>query len=208
MTRSASLGDSRQFPRHTGSMAGLCPTTWSGLPPRPSLLWVNAPSLRAIAPPPRGGTGIPQLSPRSQRLSTTQQCVSSSIPPDPSFRRDLLTTLQRSLDVTARKVVGPPGPVRPGVSSGRRGRLHPSLPEAGHPNPESGMITPPFWGRTMTGLAPAGALPIQAARFVANFHLIRLLTAFDKWTCDLSRTRAASRRHVFETNVNRFALLL
>jgi hypothetical protein len=31
------------------------------------------------------------------------------------------------------------------------------------------MTTPPFWGRTMTGLAPAGALPLQAARFVANF---------------------------------------
>ena len=93
-------------------------------------------------------------------------------------------------------------------SSGRRGRIHPSLPEVGHPHLESGMTTPPFWGRTMTGLAPAGALPLQAARFVANFHLSRLLTAFEKWTCDLSRTRAASRRHVFETNVNRLALLL
>ena len=54
------------------------------------------------------------------------------------------------------------------IISGRRGRIHPSLPEAGHPNPESGMTTPPFWGRTMTGLAPAGALPLQAARKVAN----------------------------------------
>jgi hypothetical protein len=59
-------------------------------------------------------------------------------------------------------------------SSGRRGRIHPSLPEIGHPHPESGMTTPPFWGRTMTGLAPAGALPLQAARFVANFGLDRL----------------------------------
>ena len=55
------------------------------------------------------------------------------------------------------------------IISGRRGRLHPSLPEAGHPHPESGMTTPPFWGRTMTRLAPAGALPLQAARSVANF---------------------------------------
>jgi len=54
-------------------------------------------------------------------------------------------------------------------SSSRRGRIHPSLPEGGHPHPESGMTTPSFWGRTMTGLAPAGALPLQAARFVANF---------------------------------------
>src|SRR5262244_1743399 len=30
------------------------------------------------------------------------------------------------------------------------------------------MTTPSFWGRTMTGLAPAGALPLQAARSVAN----------------------------------------
>ncbi len=52
--------------------------------------------------------------------------------------------------------------------SGRRGRVHPSLLKAGHPDPESGMTTPPFWGRTMTGLAPAGALPLQAARCVAN----------------------------------------
>ena len=32
------------------------------------------------------------------------------------------------------------------------------------------MTTPPFWGRTMTGLAPAGALPLQAARSVANYR--------------------------------------
>ena len=29
-------------------------------------------------------------------------------------------------------------------SSGRRGRVHPSVPEVGHPHPESGMTTPPF----------------------------------------------------------------
>src|SRR5262249_9679328 len=51
-------------------------------------------------------------------------------------------------------------------SSSRRGRIHPSLPEGGHPNPESGMTTPSFWGRMITGLAPAGALPLQAARIV------------------------------------------
>ena len=33
------------------------------------------------------------------------------------------------------------------------------------------MTTPPFWGRTMTGLPPpAGALPLQAARSVANYR--------------------------------------
>jgi len=54
-------------------------------------------------------------------------------------------------------------------SSGRRGRVHRSLPEVSHPHSESGMTTPPFSGRTMTGLTPAGALPLQAARCVAIF---------------------------------------
>ena len=56
-------------------------------------------------------------------------------------------------------------------NSGRRGRVHPSLPEAGHPDPESGMTTQPSWGRTVTGLAPAGVLPLQAARSVAKLML-------------------------------------
>jgi len=55
------------------------------------------------------------------------------------------------------------------TSSGRRGLVHPSLPEAGHPHPESGITTQPSWGRTVTGLSPAGVLPLQAARSVANF---------------------------------------
>jgi hypothetical protein len=37
-TRSASLDDSRRLPRLPGYTTGLCPTTWSGLSPRPSLL--------------------------------------------------------------------------------------------------------------------------------------------------------------------------
>ena len=53
-------------------------------------------------------------------------------------------------------------------SSGRRGLLRPSLPEAGHPDPESGITTQPSWGRTVAGLPPAGALPLQAARSVAK----------------------------------------
>jgi len=55
------------------------------------------------------------------------------------------------------------------TSSGRRGLLHPSLPEAGHPDPESGITTQPSWGRTVAGLSPAGVLPLQAARSVAKF---------------------------------------
>ena len=92
-------------------------------------------------------------------------------PLTPAAVRALLTTLQCSRDATARKVAGPPGLVRPRALSGRRGRLHPSLPEAGHPHPESGITTPPSWGRTVTGLSPAGVLPLQAARFVASFSL-------------------------------------
>ena len=114
-TRSASLDDSHGFPRCAGYTAGLCPTTWAGLPPRPSLLWVNAPSLRAITSTPRGGTETPQIRPRSQRLSATKQCVSSSSHPTPAPVGDLLTTLQCSLHATARTVAGPPGLVRPRV---------------------------------------------------------------------------------------------
>jgi|GEM_PF-4597691 len=60
-TLSASLTDSRCFPRISGYTAGLCPATWSGLPARPSLLWVSTPSLRAITPAPRGGARDPSL---------------------------------------------------------------------------------------------------------------------------------------------------
>src|SRR2546428_12450207 len=57
------------------------------------------------------------------------------------------------------------------LSSGRRGRLHPSLPGAGHPVPESGMTTQPSWGKTVAGLPPAGVLPLQAARFAAKVRV-------------------------------------
>ena len=56
-------------------------------------------------------------------------------------------------------------------SSGRRGRLHPSLPEVSHLDPESGITTQPSWGRTMAGLPPAGVLPLQAARSVAKLMI-------------------------------------
>ena len=40
-----------------------------------------------------------------------------------------------------------------------------------------------------------------------SLHEHVLLTASKKWTCDLPMTRATSRRHVFEANTNRFALI-
>src|SRR5262245_23931354 len=54
------------------------------------------------------------------------------------------------------------------LSSGRRGRLFPSLPGASHLDPESGITTQPSWGKTVTGLPPAGVLPLQAARPIAQ----------------------------------------
>ena len=89
-------------------------------------------------------------------------------PLTPAAVRALLTTRQCSREATARKVAGPPGLVRPRALSGRRGRLHPSLPGVSHLHPESGITTPPSWGKTVTGLAPAGVLPLQAARSVAK----------------------------------------
>ena len=39
-------------------------------------------------------------------------------------------------------------------------------------------------------------------------HFIALLTGLKKWTFDLSMPRVASRRHIFEANVNGFPLVL
>ena len=39
-------------------------------------------------------------------------------------------------------------------------------------------------------------------------YYIALLTVSKKWTCDLSMTRVASWRHILETHMNRFALIL
>ena len=110
-TRSASLADSRRFPRITGYTAGLCPTPCSELQARPSLLWVRAPSLRAVTPTPRGGArnpSLPSLPIPPQNMESAPLFPLTSAPV-----RALLTTLQCSLHATARKVAGPPGLVRP-----------------------------------------------------------------------------------------------
>jgi hypothetical protein len=158
-TRSASLADSHGLPRRAGYTAGLCPTTWSGLPPRPSLLCNNAPSLRAITPTPRGGTETPQIRPRSQRLSATKQCVSSSSHPTPAPVGDLLTTLQCSLHATARKVTCPPGLVRPGVLLRPPRTCTPELAPGWSPAPRVGYDYTALLGkdddRTCTGWSAA-----------------------------------------------------
>src|ERR687895_825126 len=61
-TRSADLTSSACFPSVSGYTVSLYPTTQSGLPMRPSLLWVNTPSLRAATHTPRGETKKPQPS--------------------------------------------------------------------------------------------------------------------------------------------------
>src|SRR5262245_37228532 len=154
---------------YTGYTSGLCPPTWSGLPSRPSLLWVNAPSLRAIAPTPRGGTARPQLLPAPSGFPQQNSASAPLSPPTPASVGDLLATLQRSRDGTARKIACPPGLVRLGVILQPPRTYTPELARGRSPKPRVGMTTPSFWGRMMTGLAPAGALPLQAARFVANF---------------------------------------
>jgi len=116
MTRSAALTGSSGFPRATGYTRGLCPTTWSGLPVRASLLWVSAPFLRAVTPTPRGEAAVvPQLSsaptglpPQNTESAPLVALTSASV-------RGLLTTLQCSLYATARRVACPPGRVRPGA---------------------------------------------------------------------------------------------
>src|SRR5262249_50355963 len=58
------------------------------------------------------------------------------------------------------------------ASSGRRGLVRPSLPEVGRPDLVSGITTQPSWGKTVTGLPPAGALPLQAAHSVLKVKYI------------------------------------
>jgi hypothetical protein len=98
-------------------------------------------------------------------LSATEYCVSSSTIPTPV---SVGLTLRRC---NVRLMLRPAGLLALLYRSdrefpNRRGRLRPSFPEVGHPNPESGMTTQPLWGETVTGLSPAGALPLWAAHSV------------------------------------------
>ena len=170
-TRSASLNDSHGLPRCAGYTAGLRPTTWSGLPARPSLLWVSTPSLRAITPTPRGGTETPQIHSCSQRLSATKQCVSSSSHLTPAPVGDLLTTLQCSLHATARQVAGPPGLVRPGTPLRPPRTLTSELARGQSPGPRVGYHYTALLGedcdRTCTGWSTA----VTGCTFCRNFSL-------------------------------------
>ena len=163
-TRSASLEDSRRFPmpRYT---AGLCPTTWSGLPPRPSLLSVSTPSPRAAIPTPAEGRGTYARSfPQPQWPSPLLNWVGSCIYPDTDFGRGILTTLQCSLYAVARRVASPPRSVRPNAEALAAEDVYTrACPRGDRSPPESGMTTQHPRTDTVAGLAPAGALPLQAA---------------------------------------------
>jgi hypothetical protein len=139
-TRSARLDDSRGFPRIAGYTAALCPTTWSGLPPRPSLLWVSAPyPARHYLCAERRNGDTPETSPlpRAFRNRTVQQLLHF---PDTSFRRGCAD------DGILFACCDAPQGCSPLLDwsdlrdfSGRRGLLRPSLPEASHQHSESGM---------------------------------------------------------------------
>ena len=142
--RSASLASSLCFPKFIGYTGGLRPTTWSGLLPRPSLLWASTPSTRAIPSAPGGETGpyprcgpapVAFLPPEWSRLLRH---------PGIGFRRVQFSTLQAVVRfATARAVARPPGPIRPGETSlsGRRGLCTRAFPQEGHPPRESGIAT-------------------------------------------------------------------
>ena len=163
-TRSASLDDSRRFPI-AGYTAGLCPTTWSGLPPRPSLLSVSTPSPRAAIPTPAEGRGsICPVFPQPQWPSPLLNWVGSCIYPDTDFGRGILTTLQCSLYAVARRVASPPGSVRPNADALAAEDIYTrACPRGDRSPPESGMTTQHHRMDTVAGLAPAGALRLQAA---------------------------------------------
>ena len=85
------------------------------------------------------------------------------------WRLGVVTTLQDSLYATARMVARLPGSFRPDAAASAAEDLYArACPRGDHSPPESGMTTPPYWMQTVTGLTPAGALPLQAARRVEH----------------------------------------
>ena len=170
-TRSASLRDSRRLPSIPGYTTGLCPTTWSGLSPRPSLLCDHAPSIRATTPTPGGGVsayfryfltpkGLPQ-----RNNGSAPPAIPTPVSVGGNLRRCSVRFMLRPAwllafldwsDLTKRV--------------GRRRRLRPSLPQRRSLTSRVGYDYTASPEDTVAGLPPAGALPLQAARFVASFH--------------------------------------
>jgi hypothetical protein len=129
-TRSASLDDSRRLPRLPGYTTGLCPTTWAGLSPRPSLLCDNAPSIRATTPTPGGGVSAslqyfltPQGLPQSNNRSAPPR-IPTPVSVGGNYRRCSVRFMLRPAWLLAfldwSDLTEP---------IGRRRRLRPSLPQ-------------------------------------------------------------------------------
>jgi hypothetical protein len=104
------------FPRTLVIQEASCPTTWSGLRSRPSLLWVSAPSTRAVTSTPGGEAGpVSPISPCCHGLPHWSNESAPPIPPTPASVGTHLTTLTVFAPATARVIARPPVPVRPGV---------------------------------------------------------------------------------------------
>ena len=81
----------------------------------------------------------------------------------------VVTTLQASLYAAARMVASLPGSFRPDAKASAAEDVYArAFPRDDRSSPESGMTTPHHWMDTVTGLAPAGALPLQAARITST----------------------------------------
>ena len=165
-TRSASLGDSRRLPSLPGYTTGLCPTTWSGLSPRPSLLCDNAPSLRATTPTPGGGVrghlrcfltpkGLPQ-----SNTGSAPPSIPTPVSVGGNFRRCSVRLMLRPAWLLA--FLDWSDLTSPSAAEDVYAR---ACPRDDHSPPESGMTTQHPRMDTVAGLPPAGALPLQAARY-------------------------------------------
>ncbi len=81
----------------------------------------------------------------------------------------VVTTLQASLYAAARMVASLPGSFRPDASASAAEDVYArAFPRGNRSSPESGMTTPHHWMDTVTGLTPAGTLPLQAARITST----------------------------------------
>jgi hypothetical protein len=175
-TRSASLDDSRRLPSMAGYTTSLCPTTWSGLSPRPSLLCDNAPSIRATTPTPGGGVSAyfrsfltPQGLPQSNNGSAPPS-IPTPVSVGGNCRRCSVRFMLRPAWLLA--FLDWSDLTSPSAAEDVYAR---ACPRDDHSPPESGMTTQHHRIDTVAGLPPAGALPLQAARYsVPHSHCLNL----------------------------------
>jgi hypothetical protein len=105
--------------------------------------------------------GYPSCHPASRGFPQPNSASAPPSHPTPAAVGDWLTTLQRSLDVTARKVAGPPGLVRPGDYLRPPRTYTPELARGWSPKPRVGYDYTALLGkdddRTCTGWSAAVA---------------------------------------------------